>query len=166
MTTRAQVFALCSFDKGYHKLLEKLRELYPDAELTAVVPANHQLTPSEEKHIDHVLRSSADTLAIVGGLGGLIQLANRLRAAQPLEVAVQFESITLRLFGIACRPKRLRAWLGNGNRLELSLHVTETLRDLYVHRARGYAAVLRAAWHAHVLSATNEPPERPARKNH
>lgn len=164
MSPRAQVFALCSFDKGYHKLLEKLRELYPDAELTAVVPADHQLTPSEEKHIDHVLRSPANTFSIVGGLGGLLHLAGRIRAAHPLEVAVQFESVTLRLFGIACRPKRLRAWLGNGNRLELSLNVTSTLGDLYVHRLRGYAAVLRAAWHAHVLSAASEPPERPARK--
>lgn len=164
MSGRGVVYAVCSFDKGFHKLVEKLKEAYPDAELVAVLTAEQRLTPSEEKYVDRVLRSSAGTLSAFGGLGGLVSLARAIRATEPLEVAVQFESVKLRLFGIACRPKKLGAWLGNGNRLELSLRVTETLADLYVHRARGYAAVARAAWHAFVLSAVNEPPERPARR--
>jgi hypothetical protein len=163
MSDRPKVYALCSFDKGFHRVLEHLRQEYPQGEITAVVPRGQQVTEGERKHIDHVLESSARTLSAVGGLVGLIRLARTIRAAQAEEVAFQFESMKLRLFGIACRPRRCTALLGNGQRLPLSLSLAATLGDLYRHRLRGYAMTLTAAWHAYAPGTTKEAPERPKR---
>jgi hypothetical protein len=163
MSDRPRVYAVCSFDKGFSRVVEHLRQQYPHGEITAVLPRGQQLTASELKHIDHVLESSARTLSAVGGLLGLIRLARTIRATQAEEVVFQFESAKLRLFGIACRPRRCTALLGNGQRLPLSLSLAETLGDLYRHRLRGYTTTLTAAWHAYGPGTAKEAPERAKR---
>jgi hypothetical protein len=154
-----RVYVVCSHGLSMPRLLESVRRDYPDAEITAVYPAGHAVTEAELRHVDHTLFSVSHTMSALGGLGGLAQLARNIRATRPEEVVLQFESLKLRLFGIACRPRRLRAWLGSGQRLELPLEAGPSLADLYQHRARGYAAMLRAWWHAYVLGAINEPPD-------
>ncbi|MFM1919069.1 MAG: hypothetical protein RLZZ303_703 [Candidatus Hydrogenedentota bacterium] len=160
MSTPPRVFIVCSFDKGLQKLAECVRRDYPSARIEAVVPRGQALTESEARHLDGVIESNSRTLSAFGGFFALLCIARQLRAARPEEVVLQFESLKLRCFGLACRPKRLRAWLGNGQRLEFPLSLRENLADLAAHRVRGYAATLRAAWHAYVVGFRNEPPER------
>lgn len=159
--SRPKVYVIASLAMGMPTTLRCVRRDYPDAEVVGVYPRGYQVTEVESKHTDAELFSSARTMSAVGGLLGLIRLAGIIRAAGAEEVVLQFESLKLRLFGIACRPRRLRAWLGNGHRLELPLGMWANVSDLYLHRARGYGVVARAWWHAYVLGMKNEPPERP-----
>lgn len=158
-----KVYVISSHALSTPKLLECVRRDYPEGEVIAVYPSGHVVTPREQGFLDSTLVSSSASLTGVRGLFGLLRILLLIRASRPEEVVLQFESIKLRLFGIACRPRRLRAWLGNGTRLELPLRLRPTLADLFAHRVRGYGVTLRAWWHAFVLHAINEPPERPRR---
>ncbi len=155
-----KIYIICSMDKALQKLAECVRRDHANAEIIAVVPRGQVLTERERGYLDGTLESSSGTMSALGGLTGLLRLAGVIRAAQPAEVVLQFESLKLRLFGIACRPQRLRAWLGNGQRLVLPRSVTGTLADLAAHRARGYGVTLKAMFHAYVLGAKSEPRER------
>lgn len=160
MKDREKIYIICSIDKGLQKLAECVRRDHADAEIIAVVQRGQALTERERGYLDGALESSSGTMSAIGGLMGLVRLAGIIRAAKATEVVLQYESLKLRLLGIACRPERLRAWLGHGQRLELPLTVAGTLADLAAHRAHGYGVTLKAIFHAYVLGAKSEPRER------
>jgi len=155
-----KLFFVCSHDIGFVKLLKKAHEEDPSAELYCVFTRDRLPTDGERALLAGTLHSTSRTLSAFGGLGGLIRLAGQIRQQHPDELVFQFESMKLRLFGIACKPRLCRAWLGNGQRLELPLSLCATLVDLYVHRAKGYGMTLLAGFHAYVLGFWNERPER------
>jgi hypothetical protein len=163
MSAPRSIYIVVSYAPGFHKLLEYVRKFHPEARITLVHPMGYTPTESERKYIDDTVECPSRSLSPPSGWWGLWRLSRELRGRGIDHLGFQYESITLRLFAIACQPKEAVAWLGNGQLLQLPLNLGDTLADLLVHRVMGYRVMLTAAWHAFVLGAKNEPPERPKR---
>jgi len=163
MSAPRNIVIVCSYAPGFHKLLEFVRKRHPDDHVTAVFARGHVVTESEKKFLDDTIEAGTSSLSPPSGWWGLWRLSRVLCERNVDHLGFQYESFTLRLFGIASRPKECVAWLGNGQLLQLPLSVTASMSDLFTHRVRGYSAMLKAFTHAYLLRPTNEKPERPRR---
>ena len=160
MSGPKRVYIVCSYSPSYYKLLEYIRKRFPEGEIHGVFPRGYEVSETERKYLDKEVFTESRSLSPPSGWLGLWKLSRELRREPVDHLGFQYESITLRLFGIACRPEECIAWLGNGQLLELPMSVSATLSDLWRHRIRGYRAVLTAWFHAYILGWKSEPPER------
>lgn len=111
MTPPERIIIFYSADADYAARLRAARRAFPDARITAVVPATLTLSDPERACVDHV--HAADPAAYTPvRIGRFLSFLRALRAMRADLFIVMFDSLRLGLLGAAARPRRLVCWDG------------------------------------------------------
>ncbi len=111
MTPPERIVVFYSADADYAARLRAARRAFPDARITAVIPATQTLSDGERACVDHVHAAEPAAYSPVR-VRRFLGFLRALRAMRADLFIVMFDSLRLGLLGAAARPRRLVCWDG------------------------------------------------------